>query len=679
MANRFDKAYVSAYNPLSMEELAMVPMMKRKQHDETLAKQELIRSGLAKTDPLDVHLEEATRLKQDLEGQMDTTAQELATQGVNNDMIGKTIALNRQYQDLTSPTGRIGQINAAKGAYYAAKKEFFDSPELKEVPLEVKNKRWEEHSKKYTGYEGDESNPALKVTNISTLGAPKYQDLEKDLSWGKSLLGSETTTMLNNIGAHFEQGRFGGLIMKSADGKTINTDNIKNLKALTDNLNAKWLQATGEGAQYADFAYMDKQNIIDRLNSGILMMKEDKELKDLNYNYNFVDAPKAEELPSNGTIISNDSTIKSDAVNREGYTDALTRIKALQGQGSRSKAEQAELADLKELREAADAKLNKNKDYVSLNTAVNANLKKWERLASKMDLSPDDKQMIKDNPNSLPQILFSLGFGRFKGNKNDPDLKLISEDSSLRTFNDLVTKRQGIKDNAWQESSSLRHNYSYMPDTPKAEGEWNLHNENVYNVLKGIPNLSSVLDLTGIETTGGLRKDLEDEDVANIQELIKNSDGKSFKISNIKTFGDNKAPEITATFNTNANASQYDAQGMSWDDEYGGSEKPVTVTFKLKRFTNSPDTGSAPGFKNLTGAISQFYKNKGGVNGITGNFQGHEVYNSLITNAYADLTNEQLAYRYQKDSDAQEVLNDRAMKRGVQPSQLLAKYGKYKN
>ena len=32
--NRYSDLSVSAYNPMSMEELAMVPMMKRKQHDE---------------------------------------------------------------------------------------------------------------------------------------------------------------------------------------------------------------------------------------------------------------------------------------------------------------------------------------------------------------------------------------------------------------------------------------------------------------------------------------------------------------------------------------------------------------------------------------------------------------------------------------------------------------------
>lgn len=114
MANRYSNYTPSAYNPLSLEEIAMVPAMRRKQHDALTAQMEGIRSGLAKVDPYSKHFNEALALKQGIEGKMDQTASQLAQSGVNNDMIGKTIALNREYQDLVSPTGKIGQINAEK-------------------------------------------------------------------------------------------------------------------------------------------------------------------------------------------------------------------------------------------------------------------------------------------------------------------------------------------------------------------------------------------------------------------------------------------------------------------------------------------------------------------------------------------------------------------------------------
>lgn len=114
MSNRYDNGSISVYSPQTMEELAFVPLMRRKKHDEVLTQQELIRSGLAKVDPSDKYFNEAVRLKHDIESKMDNTATQLSTSGVNNDMIGKTIALNREYQDLVSPTGKLGQINAEK-------------------------------------------------------------------------------------------------------------------------------------------------------------------------------------------------------------------------------------------------------------------------------------------------------------------------------------------------------------------------------------------------------------------------------------------------------------------------------------------------------------------------------------------------------------------------------------
>ena len=112
--NRYDDITVSGYTPQTMQELAFVPMMKREKHDKTLADLELIRSGLAKVDPYSKHFDEALRLKKDIESQIDNTSSELAKHGINNDMIGKTIAMNRKYQDLIAPTGAIGQINAEK-------------------------------------------------------------------------------------------------------------------------------------------------------------------------------------------------------------------------------------------------------------------------------------------------------------------------------------------------------------------------------------------------------------------------------------------------------------------------------------------------------------------------------------------------------------------------------------
>ena len=112
--NRYTNLTPSTYDPLSMQEIMVTPMAMRKQHDDLLAKQEAIRGGLAKVDPDKKHFNEAIQLKKGIEDKINQSAQKLAQEGFSNDITGQTIALNREYNDLIAPTGRIGQINNYK-------------------------------------------------------------------------------------------------------------------------------------------------------------------------------------------------------------------------------------------------------------------------------------------------------------------------------------------------------------------------------------------------------------------------------------------------------------------------------------------------------------------------------------------------------------------------------------
>jgi hypothetical protein len=276
----------------------LVPAMQRKKHDDLSSKQEDIRLGLAKVDPLDVHYDEAIKLKSEIESELDNNAATLAKTGVNDpNVTSKIISLNRKYNDLISPTGRIGQINTAKAVEAAEKKKFFENSAFKDYGVDALEKAWQKHRGSYKGY--DDAN---NITNIGMLSAPKYEDMQKDFMELSSRLGEETKTYLNNIGAHFQPGPFGGLIMVSADGKTINTSNDKNLEALAKTMEAKYLQETGEGYKSREFAGYDRQNTLQQLNSMLNIPRVNKNIKDLNYSYNNISAPSGNgSVDANGT------------------------------------------------------------------------------------------------------------------------------------------------------------------------------------------------------------------------------------------------------------------------------------------------------------------------------------------------------------------------------------------
>ena len=664
--NRYTQLTPSQFSPLSLEEIMLVPSMKRQQHNDILAKQEIIRGELAKVDPLDVHLDEAVKLREEMNNKLTAQAEQLANSGIDPNTQGQFLALNREYQNLTGPTGRLGQINQAKKVYHDNMKTFLEDAQKAGYSREDALRNWQnEMHTKYTGY--DDPTNKTNIVNIGQYGAPKRLVLQEDLKFVSGILGEQTKTLMRNNGFSWSEGPNGSIIVKDGKGRLVQTDNIPQLEEAQDYLNSRWNTQNGEGAISAKFEGISPNRIVNEINSGLRMMtkiKQEDNREDDHSIQGYKNPLDIETQDPSGMIISNDSTLTTDALNETNYQDVIKNINQLQSSKNLSSAERAKLEDLKELKTIADAKISKDPEYIKTYNGYKQELDKWKTLANKMNLSKEEKDEISKNPNILPQLLFSKGIGSFKGDKKDKDLNLIMNDESISKFNKLNEDKEKIQNKYWKESSSLRHNYSYMPSTPKEESAWNLHNENVFNTLNGISDLGNVLDLTSIHTTGGSRKDLNHQDVKNIQNLLKSGDVKSFKINNVKTYGDNKTPEITMTFNTKKGAKEYDVDGSwDWNDEYGGEEKPVTVTFKLKKFSNSFDTGSAAGYKNLTGAIANFWKDKGGVNEITGNFQGAEVYNSMIENAYSDISNEELYQRAQVDSDAREALMIRIAKR----------------
>lgn len=116
MANRYTEISTSQFNPLSFEQIAAPAMMKRGQHDKALADQELMIQGLAKVQPHEKFYTEAQRLKNEIESKIDGYGTKLAQEGVNNNTQSEMIALNREYQNLISPTGKLGMINSHNSA-----------------------------------------------------------------------------------------------------------------------------------------------------------------------------------------------------------------------------------------------------------------------------------------------------------------------------------------------------------------------------------------------------------------------------------------------------------------------------------------------------------------------------------------------------------------------------------
>jgi hypothetical protein len=326
MANRFDNAYVSAYNPLSMDELAMAPMMKRKQHDDTLAKQELVKSGLAKTDPHSKYFERAQQLKSELETEMDTTAQQLATQGVNNDMVGKTIALNRKFQDLTSPTGELGQINAHNQNFKTTSAEYLNNATKLGYSPQIVQKRLEEFQQKHVTEEDRDELGNIKMFKPD-LPTNYYDHIKvaSDLFKDAGLTQSQT----DNLGSHIAYDNVGQSYVLTTGYKTGNANNDAQLEAAVKSLNDRLLDQKQPVRQALDYQGISPEQALEdiKLLSPVYSKKStDTGSTSQISNYNPGSGADKTEVPDTESIVTSTAEVGTD-LNDYNTLDEIGQLK----------------------------------------------------------------------------------------------------------------------------------------------------------------------------------------------------------------------------------------------------------------------------------------------------------------------------------------------------------------
>jgi hypothetical protein len=649
MANRYDSGTVSKFNPLSFQEIMFAPTAMRVNHDASIKRAE---ENTLQIDPLKEHLEESIKLKQDMNNKIRTQVDLINREGFNPNTTSQLSKINREFQDLNGPMGEVGKINASKIVYLNNQKEFLASAEKEGIGSEQALILWKRKTAGYTGY--DEQGG---ISDVNKQGVAAKQDYELDISRAAALLGS-TTTSEKSRGVRIVPMDMGDgtqmFVAKNSSGATVYSSNVDQVNASLKAINQKYHTSTGEGYLYNQDAGKDITQ--QRTNNYFASMLKTSTVDQTSESIQFLPkAAKAESTtePPKGSIINQTSTLKSDAEDIKTYNDAKSQIKTLANSKSLNAEQRAKLEDLRELQANAESKMLRDKNYIK---------------------AQKEYYLAKEN-------LSKNNYPKNRGAEGELAIRQAAVNRTEKEFNK-------IRDKYWQDSSSSRHNYSYLPSNAKEVNEWNTYNENIQRILAGVSDLGDVLDLTSITTATGIKKNIEDgkssgnNDVGNVHTLIKNAKEGTFKINNIKVYGDDKIPEITATFTTLDTAEEYDMDRGLFSKgrtaKYGGKGKSVTVTFRTKRMSNSPDTNSAKGFKSLSGAISDFWKDKGGQNELTGNFQGEEVNAGFINSTYSDLTNEQLANRWDRDSDAQTALLNRAYKRGVTADVLVSKYKKDK-
>ena len=256
--NRYDVASVAKFNPLSYQEIMVAPLAMRQKHDASIAAAEAMR---IQANPLDVHLARAQELKQQMDNEIAKNVDELNSKGYNPTTYQNIQRLNRQYQDLISPTGEIGQINAAKQVYNKEQEEFIKDAAKQNIGRDRAINLWKEKTAYYTGFGED----GKSITNVSPQGVAAYQDYEKYKQVAKSLMG-EVESESRSGGYQLRPSSLGNGTMVMVDSKGFQKKS-SNLDALNNAIiagNEMWLKPTGEGYKYNQDAGVNQDNFKQR-------------------------------------------------------------------------------------------------------------------------------------------------------------------------------------------------------------------------------------------------------------------------------------------------------------------------------------------------------------------------------------------------------------------------------
>jgi len=297
--NRYTDLSVSAYNPMTTQEIWAPAAAMRQQHNAADEKLQTQIAELDKVNPLDVHYDKAQKIKSDLIKQIENQSSALATEGFNGNTTSGVYKTNRQLHEQFSPTGELGQINAAKTAFDLEKATYLDdATRNSKIGREQALKNWERYAKsKYTGYSED----GKKITNITALGSPAYQDHDKQLAEMHSLLGS-TSNSARSKGSQIVE--IGGMYaLKTSSGAITTDSNIDQLNNMKKAYFQRWHDPKGEGYQWADAAGIDHDNLRNQDEVIFNSMIKTKRLDDTGEAYDFLPGQtmKTKEPPSSGS------------------------------------------------------------------------------------------------------------------------------------------------------------------------------------------------------------------------------------------------------------------------------------------------------------------------------------------------------------------------------------------
>lgn len=617
--NRYDSITPSKFSPLSLEEIMLVPSMKRKQHDDLLAKQEFLRGELAKVDPDEKYFNEAVQERQRLNNQLLAQSEQLAKEGVTPNTQGQFLKMNRDYQDSTSPTGKLGMINQHKKDLIAAEKEYRDLAIKMGIPPSVSEYWIQQSLEKHRNTDQtplyDENGRVIPFKIDKNL--VEKVDINKDFSDEAAKLGF-TTTGEDNIWSKIKtspDGRY-TYVNKTGSGSK-DTDNIRNINALINYMNAKVNDPTSKEGQWIDYARLNKQSLLDSLQqqSGIYRKDshEDSSLHEIsNLQDNFAGSGDGSNTTPGGIVDTFDAPYDFDGTVGKAVSTINNYEKGLK-EGKSFTPEEESAYNIAKESYAAFEKIkdnpemyNQNKDGVPIgefygkqlgvkNASLTFAKNQYEQSKNKF-LSEYEKQYGKDSDVYKEAKSIIDNGGRkgyfddaFKKNRlGTQELTKLKHnfESKVKKYNDIY---YNYRNDVFSKNNAYTPGYTFV-----RTDEMNNKLEGIERTLGSMLSTPGTTDAQGIFTAvsvgGKKHRNLNTDDKEAIGKVL-NSGIDKLEFVQILPNSASGLPRIEFKVKGNKNMVSEDIKESFWknDPTIGGAEGEFNIEIDLNRFSNISD------------------------------------------------------------------------------------------
>lgn len=648
--NRFDNGSVSAYTPMTMQEIMMVPLAMREQHNKTQSAIDLQNAELDKINALPVHTEEAVARKNELLKSINALSSDLANKGFSNDMTTNLIKLNRQVKDEFSPQGRLGQINNAYSTYFKNLEDFKKSNEDKKWSQQEFDLNWNKHKQNYLGY--DEKG---NITNIDPLSAPEKVTIENKWKELSAIIGdSKIATDILTGNADLVSGPNGSLVtVTTKDGEKLSYNNPQVVAALNQ-IHGELNDPTSDLSKSRIYAGQSIEKALNEaMNLGMSkidiskgrVLTTDKDVQGYKNSYDLAD-----EQEANAITMVNTEEASSDPSESIGQSQAIVNTLDKKGFTNLTDDEKEQYIVAKGMLDNYN-KIDKNKIHQYSNIIKSNGKPAYVHYANELGI-PGTKgitlgQVERIYNNSKDKFLskYKKGSDEYKiasallnGTDSGLDSSLYSDKNTdvtprehqkiIESYNNGVLKKQKIYNSYKNDVFSNQNKYTqyYTPlssDSQKGTGKMiSVINDKLSQVVQNPTSANSFSSITQVSDSKGNLHDLRKGDMKkNITENRKNIH-KVMQTAEKLEFvdmsdNDNGYPAMRfRVYPGKDNDSNEKILEGIWKKGTVGEGKPFTVTVRLGDKTNIT-SGASDGYGTNSPEIEllKLIRDKGGLKG----------------------------------------------------------------